>query len=256
MMSLIEGRKRVKFGPAKSGANAGFTLIELLVVIAIIAILAAILFPVFARARENARRSSCQSNLKQIGIGFMQYIQDYDERYPQTFNSDATSMAPQANVFWPQLLQPYIKSVQVFSCPSQKKVGQSQMTVTPWSTADNCNFAYNVAIGNRGFANLAIHQSKIGTSSEVFLIWDADIANGGNNFASDWTSGPANDADRPGYSGPTVVPAPASPRGLHLDGENYLYCDGHVKWYARSSVVYDTVNPYPGTTTDPRFFVH
>ena len=63
----------------------GFTLIELLVVFAIIAILAAILFPVFARARENARRASCQSNLKQIGLGIMQYTQDYDEKMPRMF---------------------------------------------------------------------------------------------------------------------------------------------------------------------------
>ncbi len=68
----------------KNSKRFAFTLIELLVVIAIIAILAAILFPVFARARENARRSSCQSNLKQIGLGVMQYIQDYDEKYPFT----------------------------------------------------------------------------------------------------------------------------------------------------------------------------
>jgi prepilin-type N-terminal cleavage/methylation domain-containing protein len=66
----------------KRSAGSGFTLIELLVVIAIIAILAAILFPVFARARENARRASCASNLKQISLGLMQYSQDYDERFP------------------------------------------------------------------------------------------------------------------------------------------------------------------------------
>lgn len=69
----------------KNQKRKAFTLIELLVVIAIIAILAAILFPVFARARENARRSSCLSNLKQIGLGAMMYIQDYDERYPQAY---------------------------------------------------------------------------------------------------------------------------------------------------------------------------
>ena len=92
----------------------GFTLIELLVVIAIIAILAAILFPAFARARENARRASCQSNLKQIALGFAQYTQDYDERFPQRYDpTDAD------NFGWAKVLQPYLKSDQIFQCPSE-----------------------------------------------------------------------------------------------------------------------------------------
>jgi len=114
-----------------------FTLIELLVVIAIIAILAAILFPVFARARENARKSSCQSNLKQIGLASIQYAQDYDESlYPHRFNVtggnpfDAqypgnlgtsqpdVSGSARDKIFWISLLQPYAKSYQVFVCPS------------------------------------------------------------------------------------------------------------------------------------------
>jgi len=91
----------------------GFTLIELLVVIAIIAILAAILFPVFARARENARRASCQSNLKQIGLGIMQYTQDYDEKLPPARNT-----VQGTNVVWHWMVQPYVKSIQLFKCPS------------------------------------------------------------------------------------------------------------------------------------------
>lgn len=98
-----------------------FTLIELLVVIAIIAILAAILFPVFARARENARRSSCQSNLKQIGLGIAQYTQDYDEKYPPAFIYNSNGGFDAA---WPVLVQPYVKSTQVFICPSDPKAGQ------------------------------------------------------------------------------------------------------------------------------------
>ena len=94
--------------------RSAFTLIELLVVIAIIAILAAILFPVFARARENARRSSCQSNLKQIGLGVLQYNQDYDEKMPFTRTNDAVSN-------WQYNIQPYIKSYQLFACPSNTR---------------------------------------------------------------------------------------------------------------------------------------
>jgi prepilin-type N-terminal cleavage/methylation domain-containing protein/prepilin-type processing-associated H-X9-DG protein len=94
----------------------GFTLIELLVVIAIIAILAAILFPVFARARENARKASCQSNMKQLGLGFMQYTQDYDERYMVAHMGYQTPQGISAT--WDVLLQPYIKSLQVTQCPS------------------------------------------------------------------------------------------------------------------------------------------
>jgi prepilin-type N-terminal cleavage/methylation domain-containing protein/prepilin-type processing-associated H-X9-DG protein len=100
-------------------STKGFTLIELLVVIAIIAILAAILFPVFGRARENARRSSCQSNLKQIGLGILQYVQDYDEKYPQCRSSDIAlngynnRWAP-----WHLAIYPYVKSFQVYKCPS------------------------------------------------------------------------------------------------------------------------------------------
>src|SRR5437763_14058162 len=93
-----------------SRRSQGFTLIELLVVIAIIAILAAILFPVFGRARENARRSSCQSNLKQLGLGFLQYIQDNDELYPKS-----TGDAGQG---WGGRIFPYVKNTQVFKCPS------------------------------------------------------------------------------------------------------------------------------------------
>src|SRR4028119_227565 len=96
--------------------SRGFTLIELLVVISIIAILAAILFPVFARARENARRSSCQSNLKQIALGIKQYTQDYDELFPNQINPNASSARPP--VAWADAIQPYIKSLQLYQCPS------------------------------------------------------------------------------------------------------------------------------------------
>ena len=105
-----------------------FTLIELLVVIAIIAILAAILFPVFAQAREKARQTSCLSNQKQLGLGVMQYVQDYDETYPMAYyykNNTATTNGGSAGgyVTWTVLLQPYVKNAQLFVCPSDASKG-------------------------------------------------------------------------------------------------------------------------------------
>ncbi len=146
MKSRIE-RTSAKSSNAKlSSAKRGFTLIELLVVIAIIAILAAILFPAFAKARESARRASCASNLKQMGIATMQYSQEYDEHlYPHRLNGvpnplsnanggpyDAAGITGNAanRIFWISLLQPYLKSYDVFRCPSNPAawVGNSPNT--------------------------------------------------------------------------------------------------------------------------------
>jgi prepilin-type N-terminal cleavage/methylation domain-containing protein/prepilin-type processing-associated H-X9-DG protein len=121
------------FRPGSVKRN-GFTLIELLVVIAIIAILAAILFPVFARARENARRASCQSNLKQIGLGIMQYTQDYDEKLPGRligYDTDTVNYKT-----WREVVQPYVKSTQIFACPSNTRNSVLQNGIP---SSYNCN---------------------------------------------------------------------------------------------------------------------
>lgn len=127
MKQSLPDRTRRCLRPERTAARHrfnGFTLIELLVVIAIIAILAAILFPVFARARENARRSSCQSNMKQIGLAFMQYTQDYDEKMPVGTVAGATSACEAGFPYgsrgfgWAGQLYPYAKSSQLFKCPS------------------------------------------------------------------------------------------------------------------------------------------
>src|SRR6476661_3378141 len=111
-----------------------FTLIELLVVIAIIALLAAILFPVFARARENARKSSCQNNLKQLGIGILQYTQDADEMYPTTGNAYIDGS------LW--VIQPYLKSTQMLQCPSESTAGNPS-----FSSAGYSDYYYNREFG-------------------------------------------------------------------------------------------------------------
>lgn len=95
----------------ESKGDCGFTLIEILVVISIVAILTAILFSVFSRARESARRASCQSNEKQLALGLLQYAQDYDERLP------CVTISNRENSPWPRNIQPYVKSVQIFRCP-------------------------------------------------------------------------------------------------------------------------------------------
>ena len=120
----------------KTSARKGFTLIELLVVIAIIAILAAILFPVFAQARDKARQTSCLSNLKQIGLASIQYIQDYDETWPLTYvvdyspgNSpsyvwtvpltvDVPDDIAREKTLWAEAMMPYLKTYAVYACPS------------------------------------------------------------------------------------------------------------------------------------------
>src|SRR5688572_351624 len=109
-------RMRVHARRPPSIQQQGFTLIELLVVIAIIALLAAILFPVFARARENARRTSCQSNLKQIGLGIAQYVQDFDDKMPRSFYGAFTDSDMVANYKWMDAIMPYVKNEQVFTC--------------------------------------------------------------------------------------------------------------------------------------------
>jgi prepilin-type N-terminal cleavage/methylation domain-containing protein/prepilin-type processing-associated H-X9-DG protein len=146
--------------------KTGFTLIELLVVIAIIALLAAILFPVFARARENARRSSCQNNLKQIGVAVAAYSQDYDEMLPITaWNGGATGIQENSggsggsigNSGWWQFMQPYIKSTQTFACPSNPSAKHSNKAATavagvwpeiPISYAFNKNYIMAQSLSN------------------------------------------------------------------------------------------------------------
>ena len=231
------------------GRRRGFTLIELLVVIAIIAILAAILFPVFARARENARRSSCQSNLKQIMLGVIQYTQDYDEKYPLA----AAGSGP-SRVQWPDLVQPYVKSTQVFFCPSHK----SSYPITPQATAFNypstwnplyISYAANNWLFELGSGFNAI--STIAFPTKVVLAADWINSNGdGTGFESSNTA--TTSGSDSGGTATSGSPGYKLARSRHLGGGNYAFADGHVKWVvapdspwfatAGRGIVYNTTN--------------
>ena len=166
--------------------KSAFTLIELLVVIAIIAILAAILFPVFARARENARRASCQSNLKQIGLGFQQYAQDYDGWTP------GSGVYPRPGVYhsWPTVIYPYIKSEQLFACPSGEEDKSRRDIMGPSSTRTYCGLAE----GDGSTLNSGAIEGKLSYGMNAILSTDWEtpgfISTGTSPAASNFVPGP------------------------------------------------------------------
>ena len=206
----------------QSRKNA-FTLIELLVVIAIIAILAAILFPVFARARENARRSSCQSNLKQIGLGILQYTQDYDEKMVLVYGGDTT-----CSPSWGELVQPYLKSKQVFDCPSN-----STATVVACSTASARVFTDYQANGTRYGPIAASNGFGYDRPMDKASVLDGTI--GSTSLAS--IAEPSRAIEVAEYKGTgnyANINSTSSANGMfdltnHLGTSNYLFVDGHVK---------------------------
>jgi prepilin-type N-terminal cleavage/methylation domain-containing protein/prepilin-type processing-associated H-X9-DG protein len=231
---------------SRTARKRGFTLIELLVVISIIALLAAILFPVFSRARENARRASCQSNLKQIALGILQYTHDYDERFPNRGAGVPAVMGSGCERYggyngmncapptagWGAVIQPYIKSWQVYQCPSEP---------TRWTTGtgrDNAlDYFINLSLGPYLFnsndtTGPGLHVSELTSPSNTILngdvnTGDIDIVRATSGTTANWG---LNTAANTG-------------KDRHLEGANYSFTDGHVKWLKLSAIAPCTGTP-------------
>ena len=199
----------------------GFTLIELLVVIAIIAILAAILFPVFARAREKARQTSCLSNQKQWALAWHMYAQDYDESVPSYAQLIGVPPAHSWGARWYAVLEPYIKNQQMRTCPSDAE-GSTQ--------AYGLSYAYNgYYLGDpQWMSTCALVLAEISRPSETFMA-------GETKFGTYFLYRPDQDYPPPtDPTGPDFRDKVAWRR--HNDGANYSFCDGHAKWLAGSVV--------------------
>jgi prepilin-type N-terminal cleavage/methylation domain-containing protein/prepilin-type processing-associated H-X9-DG protein len=227
--------------------HQAFTLIELLVVIAISAILAAILFPVFARARENARRSSCQSNLKQIGLGIMQYTQDYDEKFPM-FRVGVP--APGKTYGWADSIQPYVKSEQILQCPSNSDVLPDRTSATPVSQQRGyTDYLYNSAIGSQTGTNPAlgsgISLSAVEQASLTVMLLEGFVDPVNPN--SPVNNGSARNATRGGNSTTSPLGNVSNVKAdRHLEGSNISFSDGHVKWFKAAANSTNTLaNVYP-----------
>lgn len=211
-------------------SRRGFTLIELLVVIAIIAILAAILFPVFARAREKARQITCASNLKQMGIAFFMYNSDWDETYV-------------TNPQWKTKLQPYIRNTQINYCPSRLQKPWNPAEEMPWYYGHGFNIGVPPGLGSvvvAGFVGRP--EAAIAAPSLKILVAEWDRCNAGPPVGDQGLF----------HGGATCFWACTT---VHNGGSNVLFGDGHVKWLQPSAYHSDmqsvdaSGNPVPASAT-------
>ncbi|BDI28357.1 hypothetical protein CCAX7_004080 [Capsulimonas corticalis] len=234
--------KKSQFFPSR---HSGFTLIELLVVIAIIAILAAILFPVFAKAREKARQISCASNEKQLGLGFLQYIQDNDESFP-IGRSDFFYCAG-----WAHPVMPYLKSVGVFQCPDDP----SQYSPAPGVRWQPVSYVVNNSFLGDGNGHQPAALASLNAPASTVLLCEAygvvmdlnridqtDFSSAATMDTNYWSNGgkgcPTNCFAKYATGNPpgNQLNQYQGTNGVHTNGSNFLAADGHVKWLTATRI--------------------
>jgi len=185
-----------------------FTWWQAVLILVGLAIIAAVIFPFFGRARENEHPSSCQSNLKQIGLGIKQYVQDYDEKYPLV-NSGQQG--------WMDIIMPYLRSTQTFQCPSDKT----------GSVAGTTDFFYNARLAGQ-------KEDKLIYISNTIMNGDGAGDSPTNASLATFPAGWATDYNSPAWR--------------HLEGANYSFADRHVKWLKPTAVTNakanDSVNTF------------
>ena len=186
----------------------GFTLIELLVVIAIIAILAAILFPVFARAREKARQTACLSNMKQLALAIVMYAQDYDETYSHTA-LDYPGQYSATMTFWQELVFPYVNNWSVLVCPSNAR--PTRVTRITRETVPHVWIDAYAMNQNFGYRRDPVSMAQVKEPASIIVLSESEYY-----------------ATRPAWFNRTPPTYPLMPR--HNGGLNNAFADGHAKW--------------------------
>jgi prepilin-type N-terminal cleavage/methylation domain-containing protein/prepilin-type processing-associated H-X9-DG protein len=227
-----------------------FTLIELLVVIAIIAILAGILFPVFARARSQGRKVSCASNLRQLGLGTMMYVQDYEETFPPRYGSASSGVQS-----WIAVIQPYVKNQQIGGCMEMNSVAErSRFLGTYGWLGYGMNTHLWVTVGSP-----PVKLAGVSAPSETFLQGDSTFDDVYARPRRRTRLAFPNSSDGSPYTLPCDQMKTRHGAGTGLDmtggGSNVSYADGHVKFLTASRIMNDLgIHPDGPKRGDPLFY--